>query len=71
MKTFSHRADVRERGRRASTDDSFTSRFVARNLRALDTALKVARVSLRRGKSVAIRTHAEFRRAIAVKRGVQ
>lgn len=62
-----HKPNVRERGRSASTDATFTSRFVTRNLRALDAALKAARASLRRGKNVAIRTHAEFRRAIAVK----
>ena len=67
MKTLTYRQqDVRER-RGTSTDAAFTSRFVTRNLRALDTALKAARVSLRRGKNVAIRTHAEFRRVIAVK----
>lgn len=71
MKILSNRTDVRERGRRTSTDDSFTSRFVARNLRALDATLKAARMSLRRGKNVAIRTHTEFRRAIAEKRSAQ
>lgn len=68
MKTLTYsQHEVHEGGRRASTDTAFTSRFVTRNLRALDTALKTARASLRRGKNVAIRTQAEFRRAITVK----
>ena len=68
MKTLTYnQQDLRGSGRGASADGAFTSRFVTRNLRALDTALKAARASLRRGKKTTIRTHAEFRRAIAIK----
>lgn len=68
MKTLTYnQQDIRGSRCRASTDVAFTSRFVARNLRALETALKAARASLRRGKNTMIRTHAEFRRAVTVK----
>ncbi len=68
MKTLTYsQQDVQEHKRGASSDVAFANRFVARNLRAIDTALKVARTSIRRGKNTMIRTHAEFRRAIAVK----
>ena len=65
MKTLTHNQQKVQGS--MSTDVAFTTRFVTRNLRVLDTALKVARASLRRGKNVAIRTQAEFRRAIDVK----
>ena len=72
MKTLSKgRQVVHERGCETSTDSSFTSRFVTRNLRTLNAALKTARTSLNRGKNVAIRTRAEFHRAISAKRDAQ
>lgn len=70
MKTLTNsRQDIRESERETSADASFTSRFVTRNLRALDTALKAARVSLRCGKNIAIRTQAEFHKEVSAKRG--
>lgn len=66
MKTLTRsQPDVRIRG--ASVGVAFTSRFITRNLHVLNAALKAARMSLQRGKNVPIHTHAEFRRAIAVK----
>ena len=67
MKTLTYRQDINGSARVVSTDATFTSRFVTRNLRALGAALRAARASFRRDKNIPIRTHAEFRRTMATK----